>query len=47
MDNKVAVTATTGGTGATAGAVYRPELFTVPQATPEQPLPDTLQTTSV
>jgi hypothetical protein len=47
MNNNVAVTATTGGLGAVAGAVYRPELLTLPQANPLQLLPETLQITIV
>jgi hypothetical protein len=43
----VAVTATCGGLGTLAGAVYRPLLVTVPHERPAQPLPDTLQITAV
>src|SRR5271157_4119133 len=45
--SNVAVTATSGGLGTLAGAVYRPLLVTVPHARPVQPLPDTLQITTV
>ena len=43
----VAVTATCGGLGTFAGAVYRPLLVTVPHERPAQPLPDTLQITTL
>jgi hypothetical protein len=43
----VAVTATCGGLGTLAGAVYRPLLVTVPHERPAHPLPDTLQITTV
>jgi hypothetical protein len=45
-DNKVAVTATIGGLGALAGAVYRPLALIAPQEEPLHPLPDTLQITT-
>lgn len=43
-DSNVAVTATMGGFGARAGAVYNPLLLTLPQADPLHPLPEILQT---
>ena len=42
-DSKVAVTATIGGLGAVAGAVYTPLALMLPQADPLHPLPDMLQ----
>ena len=45
-DSKVAVTATIGGLGAPAGAVYNPLALIVPQADSLHPLPDMLQITS-
>ena len=44
-ESKVAVTATTGGFGDFAGAVYRPLALMLPQAGALQPLPDMLQIT--
>jgi len=44
-DSRVAVTATTGGLGAAAGAVYNPLALMLPQADPMHPLPDMLQIT--
>ena len=44
---EVVVTFTCAGVGTDAGAVYWPTVETVPQALPEQPLPLTLQVTSV
>lgn len=43
----VAFTVTVAGVGIVAGAVYRPADEIVPQAAPEHPEPDTLQTTVV
>jgi hypothetical protein len=43
-DSDVAVTATMGGFGAWAGAVYNPLLLMLPQADPLHPLPEILQT---
>jgi hypothetical protein len=45
-ETDVAVTATRGGFGALAGAVYKPLLLMLPQLEPLHPLPETLQTTS-
>jgi hypothetical protein len=45
-DSKVAVTATIGGLGACAGAVYSPVVLMLPQADPLHPLPDRLQITT-
>jgi hypothetical protein len=42
----VAVTITVAGSGTVAGAVYFPVASMVPQLAPEQPDPETLQTTS-
>jgi hypothetical protein len=44
-ESKVAVTATIGGLGAFAGAVYSPLVLMLPQADPPHPLPDMLQIT--
>jgi len=44
-DSKVAVTATIGGLGAFAGAVYNPLAVMLPQADALHPLPDMLQMT--
>jgi hypothetical protein len=44
-DSKVAVTATIGGLGALAGAVYNPLALMLPQADSLHPLPDMLQMT--
>ena len=44
-DSKVAVTATMGGLGTFAGAVYSPLALMLPQADPLHPLPDMLQIT--
>jgi hypothetical protein len=44
-DSKVAVTATIGGFGARAGAVYNPLALMLPQADSLHPLPDVLQIT--
>ena len=46
-ESKVAVTATIGGFGDFAGAVYRPLALMLPQASSLQPLPDMLQMTRV
>lgn len=43
LESSVAVTATIGGLGAVAGAVYNPLELMLPQADPLQPLPDMLQ----
>lgn len=43
---RVAVTATIGGLGAVAGAVYSPVELIEPHAIPAQPLPETLQLTT-
>ncbi len=45
-ESKVAVTATIGGLGALAGAVYSPLALMLPQADPLHPLPDRLQITT-
>ena len=45
-DSSAAVTATVGGLGALAGAVYNPLLLMLPHVDPLHPLPETLQTTS-
>jgi len=45
-ESKVAVTATIGGLGAVAGALYSPLALMLPQAEPLHPLPDKLQITS-
>jgi len=45
-ESKVAVTATIGGLGALAGAVYSPLALMLPQADPLHPLRDTLQITT-
>src|SRR5664279_442184 len=44
--SRVAVTATRGGAGAVAGAVYSPVAVIEPQEIPAQPLPETLQLTT-
>lgn len=44
---EVAITVTSAGLGAFAGAVYRPVEETVPQVAPEQPVPLTLHVTAV
>lgn len=46
-DSKVAVTATIGGFGALAGAVYNPLALMLPQADAVHPLPEMLQITRV
>src|ERR1700721_4697946 len=44
-DSRVAVTATIGGLGSVAGAVYNPLALMLPQADSLHPLPDMLQIT--
>jgi hypothetical protein len=44
---EVAVTLTVDGLGTVVGAVYRPELESVPQADPLHPAPDRLHVTAV
>ena len=46
-ERDVAITATTGGFGAVAGAVYSPSEVISPQEMPPQPLPETLQITTL
>ena len=46
LASRVAVTATMGGVGAEAGAVYNPVELIEPHAIPAQPLPETLQFTT-
>jgi hypothetical protein len=47
LDNNVAVTATVLGIGGVGGAVYKPVEVIMPQVMPAQPLPETLQFTTL